>query len=93
MGMINLVGWDDRDENVNEIDSKVTRTERPHHGSFIHFFATPTRSPGFGNASGFDTADAGQNSGDWGIYRTDCGDFFCSHSGKGLNIQEAFTNY
>jgi hydrophobic/amphiphilic exporter-1 (mainly G- bacteria), HAE1 family len=53
MGMINLVGWGDRDKNVNQLI--VDYKDRVSHikGAEIQFFSPPP-VPGFGNASGFE---------------------------------------
>jgi len=53
MGMINLKGWEDRDETVDDI-MKVLREKTAHIADAeIEFFPPPT-VPGFGNAAGFE---------------------------------------
>ena len=53
MGMINLVGWGDREEGVNELISKYQ--DRTSHISDAEIqFVSPPTVPGFGNASGFE---------------------------------------
>lgn len=53
MGMVNLVGWGERDKNVDQLI--LDYQERTAHikGAEIQFFSPPP-VPGFGNASGFE---------------------------------------
>ncbi len=53
MGMVNLKGWGERDENVNELIAKYQDRTSHITGAEIQFFAPPP-VPGFGNASGFE---------------------------------------
>ncbi|UJP63736.1 efflux RND transporter permease subunit [Mongoliitalea daihaiensis] len=53
MGMINLVGWGDRDKNVNELITDYQERVSHIKGAEIQFFSPPP-VPGFGNASGFE---------------------------------------
>ncbi|WP_209331663.1 efflux RND transporter permease subunit [Lunatimonas salinarum] len=53
MGMINLVGWGERDQNVNELITKYQDRTSHITGAEIQFFSPPP-VPGFGNASGFE---------------------------------------
>ncbi|WP_194775483.1 efflux RND transporter permease subunit [Pararhodonellum marinum] len=66
MGMINLVGWNDRDKDVNElIQSYQARTEHIK-GAEIQFFSPPP-VPGFGNASGFELRLQDRTGGDLAV--------------------------
>jgi len=53
MGMINLVGWGDREDNVPALIEKYKERTAHISGAEIQFFSPPT-VPGFGNASGFE---------------------------------------
>ncbi len=53
MGMVNLVGWSDREENVNELITSYQERTAHIKGADIQFFSPPP-VPGFGNASGFE---------------------------------------
>jgi hydrophobic/amphiphilic exporter-1 (mainly G- bacteria), HAE1 family len=53
MGMINLVGWGDREDKVPALIEKYKERTAHISGAEIQFFSPPT-VPGFGNASGFE---------------------------------------
>ncbi|EKB50383.1 efflux RND transporter permease subunit [Cecembia lonarensis] len=53
MGMVNLVGWGDRDKNVNQLIEDYQERVSHIKGAEIQFFSPPP-VPGFGNASGFE---------------------------------------
>ncbi|HSJ69707.1 MAG TPA: efflux RND transporter permease subunit, partial [Anditalea sp.] len=53
MGMINLVGWGDREDNVPALIEEYKERTAHISGAEIQFFSPPT-VPGFGNASGFE---------------------------------------
>ncbi|PST84497.1 hydrophobe/amphiphile efflux-1 family RND transporter [Pedobacter yulinensis] len=53
MAMINLAGWDDRKESVDELIASLRQQTRGISDASIEFFSPPT-VPGFGNASGFE---------------------------------------
>lgn len=53
MGMVNLVGWGERDRNVNELIRDYQERTAHIRGADIQFFSPPP-VPGFGNASGFE---------------------------------------
>lgn len=53
MGMVNLKGWDERKETVDDIVALLEEKTRHVQGASIQFFSPPT-VPGFGNSSGFE---------------------------------------
>ncbi|WP_114749021.1 efflux RND transporter permease subunit [Pleomorphovibrio marinus] len=53
MGMVNLKGWDEREESVETLIAKYRDRTSHITGAEIQFFAPPP-VPGFGNASGFE---------------------------------------
>ncbi|EON76442.1 RND efflux system, inner membrane transporter CmeB [Lunatimonas lonarensis] len=91
MGMINLVGWSERDQGVNELISKYQ--ERTSHitGAEIQFFAPPP-VPGFGNASGFELRLQDKTGGSLDRTSETISDFL-----EALNqrpeLKEVFTNF
>ena len=53
MGMINLKGWDARDQSVTQLIAELEKRTRNIADASIQFFPPPT-VPGFGNSSGFE---------------------------------------
>lgn len=53
MAMINLIGWKEREESVDDLIAELRQSTRHITDATIEFFAPPT-VPGFGNASGFE---------------------------------------
>lgn len=53
MGMINLKGWDEREESVNDLIAELRKRTANIRDARIEFFSPPT-VPGFGNSSGFE---------------------------------------
>lgn len=53
MAMINLKGWEERKESVNELIKKLQEQTKHIHDASIEFLPPPT-VPGFGNSSGFE---------------------------------------
>jgi len=53
MAMINLKGWDDRKESLQDIIDELTKRTKNIGDASIQFFPPPT-VPGFGNSSGFE---------------------------------------
>lgn len=53
MAMINLKGWDEREESLQEIIDELTKRTKNIGDASIQYFPPPT-VPGFGNSSGFE---------------------------------------
>ena len=53
MGMINLKGWDEREESVDDLIAELRKRTANIRDARIEFFSPPT-VPGFGNSSGFE---------------------------------------
>ncbi len=53
MAMVNLIGWKEREESVDDLIRELEQATRHITDATIEFFAPPT-VPGFGNASGFE---------------------------------------
>lgn len=53
MAMINLKGWDEREESLNDIIDELQKRTRNIGDASIQYFPPPT-VPGFGNSSGFE---------------------------------------
>ncbi|MCC3158265.1 efflux RND transporter permease subunit [Hymenobacter sp. 15J16-1T3B] len=53
MGMINLKGWDEREESVDDLIAELRKRTAGIRDARIEFFSPPT-VPGFGNSSGFE---------------------------------------
>ncbi|CAM3743654.1 efflux RND transporter permease subunit [Mucilaginibacter galii] len=53
MAMINLKGWDEREESLQDIIDELTKRTKNIGDASIQFFPPPT-VPGFGNSSGFE---------------------------------------
>jgi hydrophobic/amphiphilic exporter-1 (mainly G- bacteria), HAE1 family len=53
MGMINLKGWDEREQSVDEMIAQLEQQTKGITDATIEFFPPPT-VPGFGNSSGFE---------------------------------------
>ncbi|QES89067.1 efflux RND transporter permease subunit [Rhizosphaericola mali] len=53
MGMINLKGWEERKESVDDIIAQLKKNTKKYTDGQIEFFPPPT-VPGFGNSSGFE---------------------------------------
>ncbi|OON68866.1 efflux RND transporter permease subunit [Hymenobacter sp. CRA2] len=53
MGMINLKGWDEREQSVDDLIAELRKRTANIRDARIEFFSPPT-VPGFGNSSGFE---------------------------------------
>ncbi|MDO6437149.1 efflux RND transporter permease subunit [Cyclobacterium sp. 1_MG-2023] len=91
MGMINLVGWDDREENVNDLIIKYQERTAHITGASIQFFAPPP-VPGFGNASGFELQMQDRTGGDLAFTASTVEDFLNEVRAR-PEIQDVFTNF
>jgi hydrophobic/amphiphilic exporter-1 (mainly G- bacteria), HAE1 family len=91
MGMINLVGWGDREENVNQLIVKYQDRTAHITGAEIQFFAPPP-VPGFGNASGFELQMQDRTGGDLDFTAQTVQDFLTALRER-PEIEDVFTNF
>jgi HAE1 family hydrophobic/amphiphilic exporter-1 len=91
MGMINLVGWKDRDANVNQLIQKYRERTAHITGAEIQFFSPPT-VPGFGNASGFELRLQDRTGGELDLMAQTVKDFTEELNSR-PELKEVFTNF
>jgi len=92
MGMINLAGWEERDQSVDELITQLRKKTKGISDASIEFFPPPS-VPGFGNASGVELRVL-DKSGTGNLQRTaDVTQDFIAALGKTPAIGSAFTNY
>ncbi|KEO71946.1 efflux RND transporter permease subunit [Anditalea andensis] len=91
MGMINLVGWGDREANVPALIEKYKERTAHISGADIQFFSPPT-VPGFGNASGFELRLQDKTGG--GLDQTArTTEEFVTALNERTELREVFTNF
>jgi len=92
MGMINLAGWEERTQSVDELITELREKTKGISDASIEFFPPPS-VPGFGNASGVELRVLDKSgTGDLQRTATVTQDFIAA-LGKSPAIGSAFTNY
>lgn len=92
MAMINLKGWDDRDESIEEIVAQISDKIKHIQDADIQFFPPPA-VPGYGNASGFEFRIQDKSGQDDLLYLQEVTDKFLVELRKRPEIKNVFSSF